>query len=129
MDNSALKARADALLAELDHLRSGIGEMQRKLRAVTASVTSDDGMVTATVGPRGQLQSLELDPRIYRRPDAKQLAATIARTVQAAAARAQDQVADACRPYMPEADIQSHLNLDFNGVMRKLDHELGDLSR
>lgn len=126
MDNAALRARADELLGELNRLRSGLSGLQARLRAVNASVTSDDGMVTATVGPRGQLVSLEIDPRIYRRPDSRLLAQTITQTVQAAAARAQEQVMAACRPYFPDAEVQAHLDFDFDGMMRRLDHELGD---
>ena len=80
MDNSALKARADELLGELNHLRSGIGELQRKLRAVTATVTSDDGMVTATVGPRGQLQSTRARPAPLPAARFAHLADTITKT-------------------------------------------------
>ncbi|GAA1741435.1 YbaB/EbfC family nucleoid-associated protein [Luedemannella helvata] len=129
MDNAALRARTDELLVELDSLRKGLGDLQQTLMAVSATVTSDDGLVKATVGPRGQLMSLELDPRLYRRPDSKQLAATITRTVQAAAAKAQEQVTAALKPFMPEADIASHLNMDFAGPMRRMDHELAEVDR
>jgi len=46
---------------------------------------SEDGLVTATVDPRGQLTSLELDPRLCQNGDAVALAATITETVQRAA--------------------------------------------
>lgn len=127
MDNSGLKARADELLGELDRLRSGLGDLQQKLVAITATVTSDDGLVTATVGPKGDLLRLDLDPRLYRRPDARYLAETITRTVQAAAAKAQEQVTAACKPYMPEADVQSHLKFDLTGAMRRMENQLGEL--
>jgi len=124
VDNSALRARADELLGELNRLRSGMNDLQRKLREINATVTSQDGIVTATVGPRGQLVRLELDPKLYRQPDSKRLAATITETIQRAAAQVQDQVTAACRPYMPDAEVQAHLDLDFGGMMRRLDHEL-----
>jgi DNA-binding protein YbaB len=129
VDNAALRARADELLGELNRLRTGMQDLQQKLRQVQASVTSDDGLVTATVGPRGQLVRLELDPRLYRRPDSKQLATTITETIQRAAAQAQAQVTAACRPYMPDAEVQAHLDLDFGGMMRRLDHELDGIDR
>jgi len=59
-------------------------QTQRKVFEITATAWSDDRMVKAVVGPRGQLIDLEIDPRIYRRPNSRALAATIVRTVRAA---------------------------------------------
>jgi DNA-binding protein YbaB len=129
LDNAAMRNRADELLGELNRLRSGLQDLQQRLRAANATVTSEDGLVTATVGPRGQLVSLELDPRIYRRPDSKHLASTITQTVQKAAAKVQEQVMAACRPYMPDSEVQAHLDYDFGGMMRRLDHELDGIDR
>src|SRR4051812_21342052 len=73
MDLPAMRARADELMLQFDRMRSGVGDLQRKLKAVEATVTSEDGLVTATVGPRGQVVKVEFDPRIYRRPDSREL--------------------------------------------------------
>jgi DNA-binding protein YbaB len=125
LDNRALRARADELLGDLDRLRGGMQTLQQKLHQITATAKSDDGFITAVVGPRGQLIRLDIDARIYRRPDSRQLATSITKTIQAATADAMQQVADACKPYMPEADIQAHLELDLDGMRHKLDSELG----
>jgi DNA-binding protein YbaB len=124
MDNRALRARADELMGELDRLRGGMQTMQEQLRSITATAKSDDGFITAVVGPRGQLVKLEIDPRIYRRPDSRQLATSIMKTIQAATADAMAKVAEVCKPYMPEADIQAHLQFDVDGMRHKLDSEL-----
>ncbi|GAA2345597.1 YbaB/EbfC family nucleoid-associated protein [Dactylosporangium sp. NPDC051485] len=125
MDNRALRARADELLGDLDRLRGGMKTLQQQLRSITATAKSDDGFITAVVGPRGQLIRLDIDARIYRRPDSRQLATSITRTIQTAAADAMRQVQEACKPYMPEADIQAHLEFDLDGMRHKLDSELG----
>ncbi|WP_432835353.1 YbaB/EbfC family nucleoid-associated protein [Dactylosporangium sp. CA-092794] len=125
MDNRALRARADELLGDLDRLRGGMQTLQQQLRSITATAKSDDGFITAIVGPRGQLIRLDIDPRIYRRPDSRQLATAITATIQAAAADAMRQVTEACKPYMPEADIQAHLEMDLDGMRHRLDSELG----
>ena len=126
MDLQALRARADELMAQFEQMRSGMGDLQQKLRAVTGTATSDDGLVKATVGPRGHLINLELDPRIYRRPNSRQLAATITDTVQRAAARALAQVEELCTPFIPDAQLQAHMNFDFEGIFRQLDSDLPD---
>ena len=58
--------------------------MQRQLMRVTGTAWSDDRMVKAVVGPRGQLIELDIDPRVYRKPNSKALAASIVATVHAA---------------------------------------------
>ncbi|WP_432985975.1 YbaB/EbfC family nucleoid-associated protein [Dactylosporangium sp. CA-233914] len=125
MDNRALQARADELLGELDRLRGGMKTLQQQLQSITATAKSDDGFITAVVGPRGQLIRLDIDARVYRRPDSRQLASSIMKTIQAATQDAMQQVTEACKPYMPEADIQAHLSFDLEGMTHKLDSELG----
>src|SRR5947207_13846043 len=84
-DLQGLRAYAEELSGQFEKVRSGLGEMQRELKAVTGTAKSPDGYVTATVGPRGQLVKLQLDPRIYRKPDSAQLAQSITETVGKAA--------------------------------------------
>lgn len=129
MDNRALRARADELMGELNRLRTGMGDLQQRLRQITATTTSPDGLVKAVVGPRGDLIRLEIDPRIYRKPDSKQLATTITETIHQAAADAAAQVTEACKPYMGSDELQAHLNFDFDGVRRRLDSELDFIDR
>ncbi|MFY1635095.1 YbaB/EbfC family nucleoid-associated protein [Solwaraspora sp. WMMB335] len=124
MDVQALRARADELMAQFDRMRSGVGELQQQLRAVSATVTSADGLVTVTVGPRGQVTRVELDPRIYRRPNAKELSETITETIRAATAKALAQVAELCRPLVPDEQFQAHMDFDLEGVFRQLDADL-----
>jgi DNA-binding protein YbaB len=124
MDLDALRSQADALMSQFDHMRSGMNEMQQKLRAVNATATSKDGLVTASVGPRGQLLRLELDPRIYRRPNSRELATTITETVQDATRKAMAEVEKICQPFIPDAQFQAHMNFDIDDIFRQLDRDL-----
>lgn len=68
-------------------LQSAIGDAERAQReafGVTGTAWSKDGLVKAVVGARGHLLELDLDPRVYRNPNSKALAATILATVRAA---------------------------------------------
>lgn len=129
MDARGLQAQAEELMAQFQKLRSGASELQEQLQKVQAKATSQDKYVTATVGPRGQLISLELDPRIYRNPNSAALAASITETIQRATAVAADKVAELCKPFMPEKEVRAHLNQDLDGMFQRLDSQLpgGDL--
>jgi DNA-binding protein YbaB len=72
------------LLRDLNQTLSNMASTQRQMLSLTGTAWSDDRMIKAVVGPRGQLVELEIDPRIYRRPNSKALAASIVSTVRAA---------------------------------------------
>jgi DNA-binding protein YbaB len=124
MDLPAMRARADELMAQFERMRSGLGDLQQKLKAVAATVTSDDGLVTATVGPRGQVVKVEFDPRIYRRPNSKELSATVTDTIRKATAKAMAEVEELTRPFVPDAQFQAYMDHDLEGIFRQLDSEL-----
>lgn len=124
MDLPAMRAKADELMAQFERMRSGLGDLQQKLKAVAATVTSDDGLVTATVGPRGQVVKVEFDPRIYRRPNSKELSATVTETIRKATAKAMAEVEELTRPFVPDAQFQAYMDHDLEGIFRQLDSEL-----
>jgi DNA-binding protein YbaB len=120
------------LAAAIDDLRraaGGIRDAQRRIVEVTATAWSDDRMVKAVVGPRGQLVELELDPRIYRRPNSTALAATIVATTRKAAdeaARKTQEIVDGLVP----ADLRpaEHAGgLDLRRLTRTHDADLAAL--
>jgi DNA-binding protein YbaB len=90
-----------AMLAELRTGTAGLGEVQRESRAVTGVAWSDDGLVKAVVGPRGQLLDLELDPRLFRKPDSKLVAAVIVATVRNAVDEAMRQQREVLDRHVP----------------------------
>ncbi len=73
-----------SVLQELNSALDNAGRTQREIFEVTGTAWSEDRMIKAVVGPRGQLIDLEIDPRVYRKPNSKALAASIISTVRAA---------------------------------------------
>ncbi|MFG2042850.1 YbaB/EbfC family nucleoid-associated protein [Dactylosporangium sp. NPDC048998] len=64
----------------VDDLKRAIGsldETQRRINQITGTGWSPDRLVKVTVGPRGQLVDLEIDPRVFRNPDSRGLADAI----------------------------------------------------
>ncbi|SHN03279.1 YbaB/EbfC family nucleoid-associated protein [Cryptosporangium aurantiacum] len=131
MDPRGLQARADELMEEFHRLRDGVGELQQQLRTIEVVVHSDDRLVTATLGPRGQLVRLELDPRIYRDPNSRELASKITDTIQKGARQVADRTLELCRPFLPEDDVRTQLDGDLDTFFTRLDNDIfgGDAFR
>jgi DNA-binding protein YbaB len=121
--NRALRARFDEVFGQYQRLRSGMDELQRKLAAMQVTAESDDGYVRATVGPRGQLVRLTLDPAIYREADADALAKKITATVQRATEQSADQVQRIVADYLPagSAAVDFLKDNNFGTLLRRQD--------
>jgi DNA-binding protein YbaB len=70
--------------ARFEQLAGEIRDIQRELAAVRETAFSPDGLISVTVDARGDLLELALDPRVYRDPDSRGLAAAITETCRAA---------------------------------------------
>ncbi|MET7747063.1 YbaB/EbfC family nucleoid-associated protein [Micromonospora sp. NPDC005367] len=80
-----------AMIGDLKKAWSGMDEVQSRMLKVTGTAWSDDQTIKAVVGPRGHLLELEIDPRVFRHPNSKALAATIVATVRMAVEDAAEQ--------------------------------------
>jgi DNA-binding protein YbaB len=95
----------DAIRGVIDDLQRTMekaAEFRREAMEVTGTAWSDDRLVKAVVGPRGQLIELEIDPRVYRTPNSKALAASILATVKAAVEDANKKSRDIMERAMPK---------------------------
>ncbi|MFI6290922.1 YbaB/EbfC family nucleoid-associated protein [Nonomuraea sp. NPDC050790] len=95
-------------------------DLNARARAVQVTEKSADGLVCATVGVRGELVRLDLDPRIFRRPDATGLADTITDTVRRACAKAVDELERLFEPVVPPEQFRAHLDGDLETVLDQL---------
>jgi DNA-binding protein YbaB len=93
-------------LAEYARLAEQVRAVRDGVEEVRATGYSDDGLVTAVVGGRGELLELELDPRIYRDRDAAALATKIVAAIHEAAADADQQAAELLVPGRDDADAR-----------------------
>jgi DNA-binding protein YbaB len=99
--NGQLRAQLDALLREYDQARRSLSDVRTKMRAVTGTARSPDRLVEATVGPRGHLTALRLDPKACRTLSSEKLAERVLDTVKRAAADATGQVSALLAPTLP----------------------------
>lgn len=119
-DAAGLQAYAEELRTTFMRLQDEGAELHAKARAVQVTETSRDGLVSVTVGSRGELVRLDIDPRIYRRPDARALADSITETVQRAAAKAQERIIEVFEPLIPADQMKTHLTGDLESLMAQL---------
>ncbi|MEU1387751.1 MULTISPECIES: YbaB/EbfC family nucleoid-associated protein [unclassified Nonomuraea] len=124
------------LQAYADELRETFMRMQREAadlnaRAQTIRITekSADGLVSATVGVRGELVRLDLDPRLYRRPNARGLADAITDTIHRATAKALDELVELFEPVVPAEQLRAHLEGDLETVLDQLSGQAPDEKR
>jgi DNA-binding protein YbaB len=121
--NQALRERFAQVYGDYSRIRAGMGELQERLAAMQVRVSSPDGLVTAVVGPRGQLISLALDPEAYREHTPPRLAAIITETVRQAAARAAEESRALLGEYLPagSAGVEFLRTNDFGALMSRYD--------
>ncbi len=91
------------LIGDLNRALDSATETQRKIIEVTGTAWSENRLIKAVVGPRGQLIDLQIDPRVYRTPNSTALAASILATVRAATDQAMAQTREIIDQAMPDA--------------------------
>ncbi|GAB3161175.1 hypothetical protein GCM10027290_68010 [Micromonospora sonneratiae] len=103
------------VLRELNKSLENVTETRQKVLEVTGTAWSEDRMVKVTVGPRGQLTDLDIDPRVFRTPNSKALSASILSTVRAAvedANRKTREILDKAVPKGRELGLGGETELD-----------------
>lgn len=123
-DIGALRAYAEELRNTFMRLEKEGPAVHAKARALRVTEKSPDGLVTATVDARGELMRLDLDPRIYRRQDARGLADAITQTVQRAAEKARDQVVKMFEPLIPPEQMRAHIDGDLEAVLEQMARQM-----
>lgn len=117
---AGVRAQAEALRATFERMTAEAPAIHAKARALEVTEKSRDGLISVTVGARGDLVRLDIDPRIYRRPDSRALADTITETVHLAAMKAQERVIELFEPLVPADQMRMHLDGDLDGVMEQM---------
>jgi DNA-binding protein YbaB len=77
-------------------------EAYAKVTELTATARSADGMVTVMVGPRGQIQDIRLDARVYRKLSPSELAGAIMEQIGAGTAEVAERTKELMAPFVPE---------------------------
>jgi DNA-binding protein YbaB len=95
------RAQVEELLADYRRSREQLSNVHRKLATLQASATSEDGLVTATVGGQGQLTELVIVDSAYRKLRPHELAKTIVDLTAKASAKVSRAAGEAIAPVLP----------------------------
>jgi len=90
------------VIQDLNRSLDTIEETRQQILEVTGTAWSDDRLLKATVGPRGQLIELDIDPRVFRNPNSKALSASIITTVRAAVEDANKKTSKLVEKVLPD---------------------------
>lgn len=97
-----MQAQIATMLDEYRSARSRLSTLSAELAALTASASTPDRSVTATVNAQGELVALTIDPVLGRRLDVKVLSARILAASGLAATRVRAQLRSAMHDGLPE---------------------------
>ncbi|MFJ2030194.1 YbaB/EbfC family nucleoid-associated protein [Streptosporangium sp. NPDC087985] len=95
---TAIEELADEYNRQAAQLRETYG----KLNELTVTACSDDRMVTVTVGPRGQVQDIEFDPRVYRKLSSAELSQSIMEQIGVATGEVSARTRELMAPFVPD---------------------------
>lgn len=112
-------------VAERERMARAVRRVQEKLVGISVTEESADGLIAATVGARGELRALELDPRVYRGQDAAALAEDILATVRVAAETAGRQAFAASVEVLPRHATYQDTDIAFDPVLYRLGAAVG----
>jgi DNA-binding protein YbaB len=126
---SHARAEFEALSAHYDRTLKQIRDMRDRMPAVKGTAQSANKLVRATVGAKGNLVKLEIEPKALRRLSSTELADLIVETAAAAARSALEEVQQILSPVMTvdapmdklmsgEADWAQHVRLNLDELVR-----------
>ena len=116
------RQRLESLMEDAHKLLGNAAQMKRQLEELTVSTRSEDGFIVTTVDARGRLIQLDLDPRIYRSPNAGGLAGQIIETYQRAVDKVEQNSRTILEKYLPrEFDVDQFTNIDLDKYASRRD--------
>jgi DNA-binding protein YbaB len=136
---SQLQAEFEALTAQYESTQKQLDTFRQRMPALRGTAESADKLVKVTVGPRGELKELEINPKAYRKLSPTQLADAIVETTEKAARAAFAEVEQMLKPFMSvdapfeklmsgEADWAKHVRFNLPDFGNRRPSALGSES-
>jgi DNA-binding protein YbaB len=94
--------RIETLFQEYENQRSSLGEMQQKMRAISATATSQRREVAVTVGQNGVLTDVQFPTSAYKRMTPTELRSALLAAYGDAKEQATAQATEVLKPFLPD---------------------------
>lgn len=128
-DITGMRAYAESLKSQFEDLVERGPDLAKNAREVQITEKSSDGLVSVTVNANGRLVRLDLDPRIYRRPDSRELADTIVDTIERASEAVQERVLDIFEPLVPREQMRVNIEGDTEAILDNMNTQINQNGR
>ncbi|MEV4115790.1 YbaB/EbfC family nucleoid-associated protein [Nonomuraea sp. NPDC049695] len=96
----------EQLVQEVNQQTEQLKKMQEKVGELSATARSKDGMVTVTVGPRGEVRTIDFDPRVYRKLSPSELSAVIVEQIARATGEVSAGMKELMEPFVPDLPFE-----------------------
>jgi DNA-binding protein YbaB len=115
-----LRVRHAELLTEYERGVTHLARLRERMAKLRGTARSDDALLTVTVDARGQLSTVEIEPRAFRRHSPTELGEAIVATARKAGDQVHAQMRELLAPFVAdnapldklmsgEADWSAHL--------------------
>jgi DNA-binding protein YbaB len=98
---SSYEAQLEESLALYNRRREELGDLQRKMSEVSATVTAPRRVVTVTMGHDGEIRDLKFPTAAFKNMTSTELATVVRTTINDARTAVFDQMAELLAPMMP----------------------------
>jgi DNA-binding protein YbaB len=129
--SSPFASRLEELAASYERARSDVRQTQDQLRTITATVKSDKGLLTVTVGAQGQITELRFNSRAYRSMSPGALATVLTETIEKARLAVTTRVGEIVGGSLPAGlsfDAVREGAVDWDAVLPQPTQSLDDLA-
>lgn len=106
---------------DYERMTGGVMALREEIDGVRETAESDDGRIAATVDGRGKLVDLDLDPRVFRSPNAKALAKEIVETAAQATELVRHRLTEIVRDLLPPGADPETADPAFDPVLHSLE--------
>ncbi|WP_370349235.1 YbaB/EbfC family nucleoid-associated protein [Catenulispora sp. EB89] len=108
-----LKALYSQLLDEADDVKARVTDFKQRSAAIEGRARTPEDDIRVTVGPHGDLRTLEIDPRAYRKLGPTELAQEIVELCERAHRDAGEKVGDLMKSVLGrDFDVEAYLRGD-----------------
>ncbi|GAA3546293.1 hypothetical protein GCM10022419_028040 [Nonomuraea rosea] len=96
----------DQLVQEVNQQTEQLKQVHEQVSRLSVTVRSSDGLVSVTVGPRGEVRAIDFDPRVYRKLSPSELSALTVEQIQRATRQVSGEMKELMEPFASDLPFE-----------------------